>query len=223
MKQKSRPVSFFENLRKKLLRDNREIEVLDLGAGSHHHSGTKRKIANIARTSLTTPKFSTFYQRIIAYYNVKNSIELGTSLGINTLYLASKDNTHVTTFEGSKAIAENAGFTFAFAKAKNITLIEGDINTTLPTFLQTSGKIDLAFIDANHRHDPTLHYFDWILGKTHTQSIIILDDIHYSKEMEKAWTQIKNHPLVYASADLYRCGIVFFDPSLNKQHVVLQF
>jgi hypothetical protein len=58
--------------------------------------------------------------------------------------------------------------------------------------------------------------------KVHPNSIIIIDDIHYSPEMAAAWKVIKNHRLVYASADLFRCGIVFFDPSLNKQHVILQ-
>jgi hypothetical protein len=27
--------------------------------------------------------------------------------------------------------------------------------------------------------------------------------------------------LVYGSIDLYRCGILFFDPALNKQHFIL--
>jgi hypothetical protein len=57
----------------------------------------------------------------------------------------------------------------------------------------------------------------------HYKSALIIDDIHQSPEMEKAWKEIQQHALVYGSIDLYRCGIVFFDPSLNKQHVVLQF
>ena len=77
-------------------------------------------------------------------------------------------------------------------------------------------------MDANHRYEPTVNYFNSLLRVIHTKSIIIMDDIHYSEEMEKAWKEIKNHELVHASIDLFRCGILFFDPSLNKQHVVLQ-
>jgi hypothetical protein len=52
---------------------------------------------------------------------------------------------------------------------------------------------------------------------------MVVDDIHDNAGMEKAWTEIRNHGLVYVSVDLYRCGILFFDPSLTKQHAVLRF
>jgi predicted O-methyltransferase YrrM len=224
VQQKSRePLNRFEGLRKKLKQDNRTISVNDFGSGSQHHSGIKRKISNIANTSLSSPKFASLYQRVIKNYDSRNIIELGTSLGINTLYIANHDGANVTTFEGASAIADLARITFEFAQAKNIKLIEGHIDTTLPTYLQTTGKIDFVFMDANHRYDPTLKYFDWLIRKVHHKSIIAVDDIHYSPEMERAWQAMKSHTMVYGSADLYRSGLLFFDPSLNKQHVVLQF
>jgi predicted O-methyltransferase YrrM len=213
----------FEELRKKLKQDNREIDAEDFGSGSQHHSGNKRKISNIASTSLSTAKFASLYQRVIKNYNAKNIIELGTSLGINTLYLAQHENTKVTTFEGSPAIAELARITFEFSQAKNITVIEGNIDTTLSNYLQTVGKVDFVFMDANHRYEPTMRYFDWLIHKVHIKSIIVVDDIHYSPDMERAWNAMKAHTMVYGSTDLYRSGLLFFDPSLNKQHVVLQF
>jgi len=84
-------------------------------------------------------------------------------------------------------------------------------------------RFDLALMDANHRYAPTMRYFELLLKHVHHKSIIIADDIHLSADMEQAWRAMQQHELVYASADLYRCGILFFDPSLNKQHVVLQF
>ena len=102
-------------------------------------------------------------------------------------------------------------------------MIEGNIDTTLLSFLSSHGKIDFAFIDANHRYEPTKKYVEWIVQRTHPNSILILDDIHQSADMQKAWSEIQQHKLVYATVDLYRCGLLFFDPSLNKQHVVLQF
>ncbi|HEY8935221.1 MAG TPA: class I SAM-dependent methyltransferase [Cyclobacteriaceae bacterium] len=181
-----------------------------------------RKISEIAKTSLSPQSLSILYSKIIDHYNAKNVVELGTSLGVNTLYLASGKKARVTTFEGSSAIGDIATLTFEFAKATNINLLLGNIENTLPAFIQSTGKIDVAFIDANHRYEPTKRYFDWLAKKTHSQSVIILDDIYFSPEMEKAWNEIKKHNLVYTTIDLYRCGLVFFDPSLNKQHVVLQ-
>jgi predicted O-methyltransferase YrrM len=211
----------FEKERHTLLHNNQVIEVNDFGARQGHNP--LRKIASIARTSLSPSKYSSLYSRIIDYFNLSSIIELGTSLGINTLYLAAKKNTQVITFEGSPRIAEIANSTLEAVDAKNVLLVEGDITTTLPAYLQTIQKIDFVFIDANHRYEPTLKYFNLFQPKLHERSIIIMDDIHYSAEMGKAWQEIRNHNLVHASIDLYRCGILFFDPSLNKQHVILQF
>ena len=216
-------LSHIEELRRKLLFDDRTIMVTDLGSGSAHFKSSTRKISDLARTSLSPRKYSLLYAKIIQRYNCRNLLELGTSLGINALYLASSKGSSVTTFEGSTAIAAEAQTLFDVAGANNITLIIGNIDQALPSYLQSIEKIDFAFLDAHHRYEPTLKYFEAMIRKTHEHSVIVLDDIHYSAEMEKAWKAILKHQCVYATVDLYRCGIVFFDPSLNKQHVVLQF
>ena len=209
-----------EKLREQLLHDERTISVRDLGASANRKKF--RKISTIARTSLSTPRFSSLYFRIATHFKANVIVELGTSFGINALYLAEKNDASITTFEGAPSIASIAELTFEFAGKKNVTLVAGSIGITLPGFLHRIRKVDLAFIDANHRYEPTLRYFELLLKKFNDKSILIVDDIHYSPEMEKAWKEIKSHRLVYASADLFRCGIVFFDPSLNKQHVILQ-
>jgi predicted O-methyltransferase YrrM len=223
IKRKTHKNPAFEQLREKLKNDHREIRVDDPGAGSRHQSGQNRKIRDIAKVSLSPAKFSSLYQRLIGNANAKKIVELGTSLGINSLYLSAGERTQVTTFEGSPSIAEIAKTTFEFADVQNISITEGNIDVTLPGWLLTSGNIDFAFIDANHRYEPTMKYFGWLLRKIHIKSMIVVDDIHYSPEMERAWHEITSNELVYGSADLYRCGLLFFDPSLNKQHVVLQF
>jgi len=212
-----------EQLREKLLRDERTIPRSTFGSGSTVVKAAAPTIAHIAHTSLTPPRYLEAYARLVRHLRCASIVELGTSLGISTLYLAHTPGTTVTTFEGSPQIADTARITFDFAGAKNIKLIEGNIDTTLPAWLQSTRTIDLVFIDANHRYEPTLRYFNWLLPKLHGQSVVILDDIHYSPEMEQAWQDIRNHKLIYATADLHRCGIAFMDPSLNRQHFILQF
>jgi predicted O-methyltransferase YrrM len=209
-----------ESLREKLIHDERYITVRDLGSKALKKS--TRRISSIARTSLTPPRYSVLYARLAQYMGATCIVELGTSFGINTLYLAEKRDASVTTFEGAPAVADIAALTFEFASKKNIELIIGNIDKTLPAFLQRTRRVDLAFMDANHRYEPTLRYFEWLLKKVHDKSVIIIDDIHHSSEMQKAWRVIQGHRLVYGSADLFRAGILFFDPSLNKQHVILQ-
>lgn len=212
--------SHIESLREKLLHDQREITVRDPGSGKGKKS--RRHISSIARTSLSSPRYSAIFCRLAQHFRSTCILELGTSFGINTLYLAEKPDATVATFEGTPAVADIAALTFEFAGKRNIDLIVGNINTTLPPYLHRIRRVDLVFIDANHLYEPTIQYFEWLLKKIHEKSLLIIDDIHYSPEMERAWRLIRSNRLVYGSADLYRCGIVFFDPSLNKQHVILQ-
>jgi predicted O-methyltransferase YrrM len=215
--------TYIEGIRNKLLSDENVISVTDLGVGSAHFGNSSRKIKDIARTSLSTAKYSNLYRRIIKHFNGKNIIELGTSLGINTLYLARALPCFVRTFEGAPGISTIASRLFREAGVDNIKLIEGNVDVTLPRELESVERVDFAFLDANHRLEPTLNYFDILATKAHHGSVIVLDDIHSSAEMEKAWRTIQNRADVFATADLFRCGMAFFDPSLNKQHVVLQF
>ena len=185
---------------------------------------SSRKISDIARISTTPEKYSKLYSRIVRHYNCQQILELGTSLGINTLYLAKAHNeVRVTTIEGSHETARLAKQVFEENGIKNASVLEGNIDEILPSYLDAAEQIDFAFIDANHRLKPTLNYFEQILKKVHKESIVVLDDIHYSYEMEEAWKVLQTHARVYTTIDLYRCGLIFFNPSLTKQNAVLQY
>jgi predicted O-methyltransferase YrrM len=222
VKQVSPENALAEKLRSDLLKSDLTLTLNDLGAGSVITS-TTRKVSDIARISLSPIKYSQLYARTIAFFKCKNCVELGTSLGINTLYLAEHKNTQVTTFEGANPIAEMARDTFSFGETTNIRLVEGNIDDTLHPFLRNHAKIDFVLIDANHRYEAAIRYFEKLVMASHDKTILVFDDIHLNAGMEKAWKEIQAHKLVYATADVYRCGFVFLDPSLTSQHWILQF
>lgn len=213
-----------EKTRKKLLSSQLMVTPVSWGAPSTvHRNDTKIKVSSIAKKGLTKPKISRLLARLIDYTNSKQIVELGTSFGLNTLYLAHANNTRITTFEGSKEIADIALTNFEFFEKENIKLILGNIDDELPKFTDSRLHIDFAYIDANHRYKPTLKYFNLLLKRMHDDSIIVLDDIYWSKEMTQAWNDIKEHPQVTLSVDLYDVGIVFFKPDLSKAHYTLMF
>ena len=209
-----------EKLRTNLLSNQTELSIEDFGAGSKVLKGSKRKLADIASTSLTPANYARLYYNIIHYQGSKNVVELGTSLGITSLYLATDEACHLTTFEGSHSLADVALTNFEYFDKKNIDLIEGDIHSTLSEFVQNPAKINFVLMDANHRYEPTLRYFELMMRRLDEKSIVVIDDIHWSEEMEQAWHELRNSQLVYGSVDLFRCGILFFDPALNGQHFV---
>jgi predicted O-methyltransferase YrrM len=214
-----------ELIRKQLLQDHSTIDVEDFGAGSAVIKTNKRIISKIAASSLKPKKFSQLLFRIVQYYQPKTILELGTSFGITTAYLAngSKDAT-VYTLEGAASIAAIAAMNFKKLDLKNIQLKQGDFKNSFPELLADIKKADLAFVDGNHRKAPTLEYFAALLRVSDPSTIIIMDDIHWSKEMEDAWAAIQQHDTVTLTIDLFFIGLVFINPDFKvKQHFKIRF
>jgi predicted O-methyltransferase YrrM len=216
--QDNREFHALENIRRKLLTNETEVTLIDLGAKSHHFRKETRTLSKIAATSLSPASYCRLYRRIIDYIDASQIVELGTSMGITTLYLAQKDNVQVTTFEGNPSMINVALTHFEYFNKKNIVLVEGNIDTELSKFLLTPTKIHFVLMDANHRYEPTIRYFNLLSRRMADKGVIVMDDIYYSEEMYRAWRELCSHPLVYGSIDLYRCGLLFFDPALNRQH-----
>lgn len=214
-----------ENLRQQLLDDSRLLSVEDFGAGSGLGKTSQRSIQSIVRNTAKSKKYGQLLYRIVQFYRPQTILELGTSLGISTSYLAlSQPGSKIITAEGAKEIAEVALQNFNKLSLNNIELVEGNFDDILETILGKLSSVDLAFIDGNHRQEPTERYFHQILSKTHNDSILIFDDIHWSLEMEQAWMNIKNHPTVRCSIDLFFLGIVIFRHEfIEKKHFLIRY
>jgi predicted O-methyltransferase YrrM len=213
-----------EALRKELLLSGEIIEVEDMGAGPKAGNiEPHRTIKSIASGSLKQAHLAQVLFKVIHYLKPKIILDLGTSLGLTTLYQASADpESKVYTFEGSSEIAKIAGLNFTKLGAKNIRLIEGNIDQTLPEIVKEISSVDYVFFDANHRLEPTLRYFDICLQKAHNDTVFIFDDIHWSEEMEQAWEKIKAHDKVMLTIDMFFIGLVFFRTNQPKQHFKLR-
>jgi len=216
---------YIESLRSELKNDNTEINVPDFGAGSRMQLNNKRKISAIARSSLKPKKYSQLIFRIVHHYKPNSILELGTSLGITTSYLAfANPDAKIITMEGAPEIAAKAKNNFNRLNLTNVKIIEGNFDETLSTVNSQLSTVDFAFIDGNHRKEPTLNYFQQLLNKATESSIFIFDDIHWSEKMEEAWNEIKQHSSVTLTIDLFFIGIVFFRTEQKaKEHFVIRF
>jgi predicted O-methyltransferase YrrM len=214
-----------EKIRKQLLADSSVIEVEDFGAGSSVIKTNKRVVSAITASSLKPKKYAQLLYRIVQYYKPEIIVELGTSFGITTAYLASANAaSKVFTCEGSGAIASIAKQNFAALQLNNVQLTEGNFAKTLSPLLSNLTKINFAFVDGNHRKEPTVNYFNQLLNHSTPATILVFDDIHWSAEMEEAWTTIKEHPAVTLTIDLFFVSIVFLNPDINhKQHFTIRF
>lgn len=205
-----------EAIRKRMLKNTQTIEVTDYGAGSRISSTKTRKISDMAKSALSPPFYAQLLFRLVNYLKPKTILELGTCLGISTLYLYLPDRkAKVITMEGCPNIAKIAQNNFEQLKATDIKLINAPFDQALPTALKELESLDMIFIDGNHKREPTLFYFKQALEHANEQSCFIFHDIHWTEEMEGAWRDIKNHPKVKLTVDLFFMGLVFFHSDLE--------
>lgn len=214
-----------ENLRSDLLNDKTMVTIEDFGAGSSINKTNTRTVAAIAKNSAKPKKFGQLLFRMVKAYQPETILELGTSLGITTSYLSlAKPTAKLITMEGATKVAIIANKNFERVGAKNIEIIKGNFDHTLSSTIEQQSTINFAFVDGNHRQQPTENYFNQLLAKINNSSILIFDDIHWSAEMESAWETIKNHPSVRCTVDLFFIGIVFFRSEFHeKEHFTIRF
>jgi predicted O-methyltransferase YrrM len=195
----------------------------DYGAGSRF-TNRSEKLGTVIKRSSVSPKHGAFLYRLAKWSNSKNILELGTSVGISAMYLASANpDNMVLTLEGDWQRAELAQNAFDLFNFKNIKLIEGDFEQGLNEALSLLPTLDLVFFDGNHKAEPTLRYFKHCLKYVHENTIFVFDDIRWSREMHKAWDVIAKHQSVSVSVDLFHLGVVFFRKGIFKQHFKINF
>ena len=210
--------------RKSLLENKNFIEVTDFGAGSKVFKSNSRQISKIAQTAGISPKRAELLFRVTNYFQPKNVLEIGTSLGLasSAITLGSKES-FLLSLEGcqnTQSVAENLfnqqfpDFNFDFVNSEfGKFLKEGSANIC---------DWDLIYFDGNHSKKATLEYFNLLLPTINNDSVWIFDDIHWSEEMEEAWRIIQNHPKVKVTIDTFQWGFVFFRYEQEKEHFVIR-
>ena len=205
-----------EARRELLKNDTRELDVVDYGsAGSADGVHVRRRVSEIARRQLERPQIGQMLFRLVNHMSHEAGrpleiVELGTSLGITTSYLAKADSkNHVLTLEGSEAVLNVAKEQWKALKIENIEWQQGKIDDTL--YIYARERLDVVFVDANHTYAATKRYVDWLLDRMDEKGVVVVDDIHYSREMEQAWEEIKGDARVTTTMDVFDAGLVFVD------------
>jgi predicted O-methyltransferase YrrM len=204
------------------LNDSRKIVKQEYGTGNNN--GKEISISTIAKSALKSSKEAQFLFKLTNYLNCKNILEIGTSLGLTTAYLAAANtNSKVVTIEGCENTLTVAKENLKKLHIKNCITLQGDFKAVLTEALNNFKQVDFVFFDGNHQYEPTMKYFQQCLLKSHNETVFVFDDIYWSQGMTKAWEEIKNHEAVHVSIDLFKLGLVFFRKQQVKQHFILRF
>jgi predicted O-methyltransferase YrrM len=177
-------------------------------------------VGSFVKGSSVSRKSGALLFRIARWLQPEMIIELGTGLGISTLYLArGYAGADVTSFEGNRERAAFAAQLFCRSHMDNISIHWGELDGKLEDFLpQIRGRV-LAFMDANHRYLPSLGYARKLMDHAGEDSIIIMDDIYWSRDMYRAWQEIISWTEVRMSIDLFHMGVLILRKDLQKNDV----
>ncbi|WP_417940004.1 O-methyltransferase [Flavobacterium sp. RS13.1] len=215
--------AILKKYRKSLLENKNFIEVSDFGAGSRVFKSNRRQISKIAQTAGISPKRAELLFRVTNYFQPATILEIGTSLGLATSALAlGNPKAKVVTIEGCPNTANVAQNQLAEFDCNNIKNVIAEFESFFISENIQATNYNLIYFDGNHSKKATLAYFELLLPTTDNDSVWILDDIHWSEDMEEAWEMIKNHPQVKVTIDTFQWGFVFFRREQEKEHFIIR-
>jgi len=211
-------LAIFSNIKKQILNSKKTILVNDLGSGSKILKTNKREISKIGKIAGISKKKAAILIRLVDYFKPSNILEIGTSVGLSTSAIKiGNDKSNITTLEGCLETSKIAENLFKEQKFNNIHIITGDFKDTIKKAIKEK-QFDFIYFDGNHTKKDTLKYFKDCLFTIKNESIWVFDDIYLNQEMKQAWSEIKKHPKVRVTVDIFHWGIVFFKKGQAKEH-----
>lgn len=206
-----------ETIREQAFRSDDILEVVDHGSGTRKHLPPARPVRKIMKQTAIDSRSGQVLAKLAAKYRPRMILELGTGLGISTIYLAGGNpDARLVTIEGSMEIAQRASANFRTAGLKKIELITGTFSEVLPSVLFKADHPLMVVIDGDHREKSLLDNISLLMPVLQDDSIVAVDDIHLSPGMNRAWKKTISMPEVRLSIDLFRMGLLFFSHATGK-------
>lgn len=214
-------MSRIEALRQRINASTEAVTIPDFGAGDstqtlssdEMHKGRlkSRTVGEISRNASKPVFWCRVLFSLIREFKPERCVELGCCCGVSASYqsaaLTLNGAGKFVTLEGSPDLVELSRKHFAELGLKNVSVVPGRFDQTLPGVLRENTPLDYAFIDGHHDHDATLAYFEDIYAVSAAETCIVFDDVNWSDGMKKAWHTVKQDSRVVETADLGTIGI----------------
>ncbi|MDL2256027.1 class I SAM-dependent methyltransferase [Parabacteroides sp. OttesenSCG-928-K15] len=209
-----------ELLRKRLLQNNQEVVWPDMRRPSRVRKST---IAEIVRKEAVSPKVGALLFRLVHYFQSKSILQIGSSMGLSTLYLTScMPDISCVSLEPVEAFAAISQWTCREASAK-VEQLTGHNEEQLAKALKRAEPYDFVFFNGRNEQYDTLHLFNRCMPHIAPEGICVIEGIHKGKKRLDAWKSICEKPEVTVTLDLYSVGIVFLHPKLHKRNYKLYY
>lgn len=183
-----------------------------------------RSELKFVRRSSVSMKYASLLYRISAWFQAEMIIELGTGVGISTMYLNSgSPETPLHSIERDRERAALAAQLLCRCSAGPVSIHWGEMEEKLEDILPLVPGRFLAFVDGNHHQKPTEAYVRKLIESAGDEALIVMDDIYWSRGMQRAWKEVLTWPEVRVSINLFHMGILFLRKDLQKTEIKIKF
>ena len=195
-----------ELYRKQLLRCNDLINKNDFGAGSKIKASTQQKVKQIAKSAVSNQSKCKLLYKITQFFEVGTTLELGSSLGISSQYMAINSSLKsLLSIEGDPQILNIA---LDNNPSTKITFRNQLFDETLVQEITKLNKYDMVLIDGDHRYDSTIRYVNQCKLLLNDNGFLLLDDIYWSTGMKQAWEELKKDTDFNVAIDMFHFGLL---------------
>ena len=214
---------FFDSVLASVKVSDEKLAIEDIGDDSVCFNNTFRKVSDLVAISSVPSKYGKLLFRMVRYYKPASIVELGTSIGISTVYLAKGETkSKILTIEGNNTLSNFASGLFSIYNLKNIDIQNSDFDEVIDDLSVQFSTPGLVFIDGNHKYEPTMKYYKHFIERMN-EGMIIIDDIYWSAGMRHAWKEIIKETNEYVTIDLYRMGIILIRKLITPGHYIVRF
>jgi predicted O-methyltransferase YrrM len=211
-----------ERRRAQLLADDRQIEVISFGAGRPTASRTAEEmdagirtagtVAGLCARAVSKPSKARRLYRLVRELRPARVLEMGSSFGISTAYLAAALEANgrgdLIALEGAPSIAAIAAEGLDELGLGRARIVPGRSADTLAESWADGVPLDLVFVDGHHDGPATIDYFEQLLPHAAPGAVLVFDDIRWSDSMLAAWERIAADPRCAEVIDADRIGAV---------------
>ena len=151
--------------------------------------------------------YGAFLYLAISRLRRRHILEVGTGLGISTLYLLQgitrEKKGFVESIEGSNTIAEQHKRIFANYKKSRYRFLHARIENVLPQLLKAKRSYDFVFHDGEHQYETLMRDMKIIMQILTSGGIVVIDDINWTKQMRDAWKKVETLKDVIYTATIF--------------------
>lgn len=172
--------------------------------------GTTSTLGEVTRRASVPRRWAPLLFHLVQALHAHRCLEIGTGVGVSGAYLAAAMQPaggRLVSLEGHADRAEVAQDSWRRLGLDGAEVVVGRFHRTLPGVL-AGPAYDLVFVDGHHDGRATLGYVDQIRRAAVPGTLLVLDDIDWSRDMRRAWSSLCARLTASVTSDLGRMGLI---------------